>query len=291
MILKFRKYLIFCLIFANFFAHGWCAMPDVPEFSNLEEEYTPKYCLQLEEAYGKGLMSEGGVEGIEHMFDQIQLKDKTALDIGSGLGGVAFYLSEKYGTQITGLEVNSWMLAEAEKRTPNSLKSKVHFLLSTGNTNWPLPKDKYDLVYSKGVLTHVDENGKNGMFKECHRLLKNEGLFVVTDWLSSDNKTWGKNIKKLIGLGNLVLYPESEAGYLDLFKKNGFKIVSVRDDSPAYLKYNQEIIDRLEGQKQSGTYADCFTKEDLQASIDAYIFILDALKEGELKVLRFVVQK
>ncbi len=35
------------------------------DFSTLEDEYTPTYCLQLEAAYGEGMMSEGGVKGIE----------------------------------------------------------------------------------------------------------------------------------------------------------------------------------------------------------------------------------
>lgn len=55
-------------------------------FSTMEEEYTPEYCHELEAAYGKGLMSEGGFEGIEHMFEGISLEGKKALDIGSGLG-------------------------------------------------------------------------------------------------------------------------------------------------------------------------------------------------------------
>lgn len=264
-------------------------MANVNDFSNLEEEYTPRFCSQLEEAYGKGMMSEGGSEGIELMFDQIQLDGKTALDIGSGLGGVAFYLSEKYAMEITGLEVNHWMVAEAEKRIPAILKNRVHFLLSTNNTCWPISNNTYDLAYSKGVLTHVKV--KDEIFQECHRLLKKGGLLVITDWLSSDDKTWGKNIKKLIEQGNLVLFPESEAGYVELFEKNDFKVLSARNDSLAYLKFNQEIIERLQGQKQSGEYSNCFTKEELGASVEAYELILEALKEGELRVIRFVVQK
>src|SRR5262249_4149455 len=42
---------------------------DATNFSSLENEYTPTYCLQLEAAYGEDMMSEGGIEGIEHMFN------------------------------------------------------------------------------------------------------------------------------------------------------------------------------------------------------------------------------
>ena len=36
-------------------------------FATLEDVYTPKYCAQLEAAYGTNLMSEGGAEAIEHI--------------------------------------------------------------------------------------------------------------------------------------------------------------------------------------------------------------------------------
>ncbi|MBP7074035.1 MAG: methyltransferase domain-containing protein [Rhabdochlamydiaceae bacterium] len=266
-------------------------LPDFCEatFSTLEDEYTPTYCLQLEAAYGEGMMSEGGVKGIEHMFDQIPLEGKKALDIGCGLGGVVFYLAEKYKVDVTGLEVNKWMVAESEKRTPDFLKNRVNFLLSTSNNKWPISQESYDLIYSKGVLTHLEV--KDGVFQQCHRLLKNEGLLVITDWLSSDHKKWGKNIEKLVELEHLALFPETEAGYIELLEKNGFTILSVRDDSYVYLGFNQKIIERLQNPEQLGRYVNCFNENELEASIDGYKSIAKAIEEGELKVLRFVAQK
>ncbi len=258
-------------------------------FSTLEDEYTPTYCLQLEAAYGEGMMSEGGVKGVEHMFDQIQLEGKKALDIGCGLGGVVFYLAKTYSMDVTGLEVNRWMVAESEKRTPDLLKNKVNFLLSTSNIKWPIFQENYDLIYSKGVLTHLEI--KDGIFQESYRLLKNEGLLVITDWLSSDQKKWGKNIEKLVELEHLALFPETEAGYVELLEKNGFTILSVRDDSDVYLGFNQKIIERLQNPEQLGRYANCFTEKELEASIDGYKSIAKAIEEGELRVLRFVAQK
>ena len=79
-------------------------------------EYTPQYCLQLEAAYGEGMMSEGGSEAIEWMFDLIPIEGKMALDIGSGLGGVPLYLAKQYGMHVTGLEVNPWMVGRVKKK-------------------------------------------------------------------------------------------------------------------------------------------------------------------------------
>jgi phosphoethanolamine N-methyltransferase len=258
-------------------------------FATLEEEYTPNYCLQLEAAYGDGMMSEGGAAGIDLMFDQIALEGKSALDIGCGLGGVVFYLAEKYGMEITGLEVNPWMVQEAKRRISEPLNGKVDFLLSTSNSNWPIPNESCDLIYSKGVLTHLET--KDEVFQESHRLLKSGGLLVITDWLSADEKKWGENIARLVELENLVLFPESVAGYIETLEKNGFTVLSVRNDSSAYLKFNQEIVGRLADPARHTVLLNYFSDSEREASILGYSSIAEALKAGELKVMRFVAQK
>ena len=180
-------------------------------FSTLEEEYTPNYCLQLEAAYGEGMMSEGGLEGIDYMFRSIPLENKVALDIGSGIGGVALYLADKFSMEVTGVEVNPWMVVESKRRIPDHLKGRVDFCLSASNSGWAFPNNSYDIVYSKGVLTHLET--KDEIFQECYRLLKKGGILVITDWLSSEEKRWGKNIGRLVELENLVLFPESKTRY------------------------------------------------------------------------------
>jgi phosphoethanolamine N-methyltransferase len=261
----------------------------MPVFSSLEEEYTPNYCLQLEAAYGTGMMSEGGVEGIDYMFDSLALENKAALDIGSGMGGVAFYLAEKFSMQITGLEVNAWMVEESKNRIPEHLKGKVDFRLSSANTGWPIANESYDIIYCKGVLTHLET--KDEIFQECYRLLKKGGMLVITDWLSSESKQWGEHIARLVELENLALFPESQTGYIELLQKNGFTLLSVRDDSFVYHGFNQQILGRLQDVTQHQTLLNYFNETELKASIDGYESIAKALEVEELKVFRFVVQK
>ena len=60
------------------------------------DEYDPEYCHSLEAVYGKGMMSEGGGVAIDAMFKGLSIHGKKALDIGAGLGGVAYHLAKKY---------------------------------------------------------------------------------------------------------------------------------------------------------------------------------------------------
>lgn len=287
--MSIRKLHCFCMYAACNLFFSCLYGSQEPTFSSLEEEYTPNYCLQLEAAYGTGMMSEGGSEGIDYMFDSLGLEKKVALDIGSGIGGAAFYLAEKYSMQITGLEVNAWMVAESKKRIPEPLKGKVDFLLSTANSGWPLPNESYDIIYSKGVFTHLET--KDEILQECYRLLKKGGLLVITDWLSSESRLWGENIARLVELENLVLFPESQTGYIKLLEKNGFTLLSVRDDSVVYHRFNQQIVERLQDVTQHQTLLNYFNETELKASVEGYESIAKALEVEELSVFRFVVQK
>lgn len=245
---------------------------------NQAVEYSPEYCSLLEVVYGPGMMSEGRPEGIEHMFYQIPLKNIHALDIGSGLGGVAFYLAERYAVNIVGLEVNDWMVQESQKRIPSHLKNKINFLLIASNTCWPFPDHSFDIIYSKGVLTHVQD--KLELFKESLRLLKLNGKLVIVDWLSPTQGIWGKNIKKLIELEHLSLFADTETHYIATLKKSGFTAISSRE----------AIVDSLKDASQRSRFLKHFDKETLQASIEGYQAIANALGEGELKTVQFIAQ-
>ena len=40
------------------------------------DEYPFDYCFMLEDVYGRGLMSEGGTEAIDKIFEGVNLKNK-----------------------------------------------------------------------------------------------------------------------------------------------------------------------------------------------------------------------
>jgi ubiquinone/menaquinone biosynthesis C-methylase UbiE len=257
-------------------------------FQSLEEEYTPKYCLELETAYGEGMMSEGGGQAVDSMFKELLsvLPNKKALDIGSGLGGVPFYLAKKYKMDVTGLEVNPWMVEESSRRISEEFKNTVRFALSTSNRHWPFDSQSFDIVYSKGVLVQIED--KKDLLQESYRLLKKGGYLVITDWLSSDEKKWGPHIAKLVELEKLTLYPENVASYKTILEKNGFQTLSIREDTDDYIRYNKNIIERLRTQLSKQSTDSSF---DIAAAIEGYEAIVEAFETGELHTIRFLVQK
>lgn len=75
------------------------------EIDQVAEEYTARYCEALEYFYGPRLMSEGGIEGIKLLLAHHNLNNQHILEIGSGLGGLAHYLTETFNASVIGLSI------------------------------------------------------------------------------------------------------------------------------------------------------------------------------------------
>lgn len=99
-----------------------------------------------------------------------KFKDKRVLDLGCGIGLDAGQF-EKYGSQVTGMDLSSRSLSVAKKRIVlgNLVCSDVESL--------PFRNECFDVVYSFGVLHHVPRITK--AIDEIHRVLSHDGKAIV----------------------------------------------------------------------------------------------------------------
>ncbi len=252
------------------------------------EEYSPHYCHLLEAAYGTGMMSEGG-EAIDLMFQGLSIQGKKALDIGSGLGGVAYHLAREYDCQVTGLEINPWMVKEATNRAPEEIKHKLNFVLNTNNSHLPFENESFDIVYSKGVLCHVEN--KQGIFSECYRVLKPGGVLVINDWLSAVKGTWGEHAKRLVEVEGLSLCAETVEGYLEVLNAAQFQGIEVLNLTEKYAGYNEDIIRNLKTPKKKEAFILSFDEKHYAEAVEGYAAIVQAMRKGEGRVMQFIAHK
>lgn len=257
-------------------------------------EYSDKYCLGLEAAYGEGMMSEGGSIAIEKLFNGINPTNKHIVDIGSGLGGLAFYLAKTYNARVTGLEINPWMVEESTRRIPSELAAHVNFLLVTTANTLPFDDASIDIVCSKGVFAHVQH--KEPLFKDVFRILKQEGLFLINDWLSATQGSWSENVQKMVeldGLTEIIMFAETDASYAAVLQHAGFSAVTITDQTGEYSAYNKNIVRKLreladdEKHQLNTTFGPMF----VQNAIDGYSLIAQAQEDGELLVHKFMAWK
>lgn len=203
------------------------------ESSVESDPYCPGNIPLFDAIYGKHLISLGGTAAIDNMFSNLNIQGLTALDLGFGLGGVAFYLAEKYQMKVSGIEVYSWMVDYANTHAPKNLKHLLEFHSYHDSDEMPYQPQTFDLVYSKGVLNHVAD--KNPLFRQVHTVLKPGGLFVIADWIypeaTEDNSA--------------PLVCETQESYERALMTAGFGHIECRDDSQLFLQYAKTLLEKL----------------------------------------------
>ena len=208
---------------------------------NTEDKFDP-YQIEnvplFEALYGKNLISLGGIDAIENMFSDIELRDKKILDIGFGIGGVPYYLSEKYDTEVFAVEIHQWMVKHAYENTPPFLANKLHFSIYDDGNVLPYPEAVFDLAYSKGVLNHVQD--KVSLFRQVYSKLKENGIFVIADWIHPTSEQ-----EKPSSLVN-----ETKLSYKLALNRAGFRVVEFRNDSAEFEIYVQMFLENLKTQQE-----------------------------------------
>lgn len=225
--------------------------------------------------YGKGLISLGGYAAVDRMFAGLDLHHKHVLDIGFGIGGMAHYLAATCDAQVTGVELQAWMVDYATETTPAAAKGKVHFLTYGEQGNIPLPPACIDLAYSKGVLTNVKD--KRSLFQEIARVLRPHGEICLIDWLAPPD---GGPKAEHLATGELS-YKETEDSYRETLAGCGFEKIVCTDVSQEYLTYVQELADVLSAPAHIETYGDILGSELRKTLLNSNAKLMHAMVSGE----------
>lgn len=142
----------------------------------------------------------------------------------------------------------------------------------TSNSGITLPVNdaSFDVVYSKGVIVHLNIMQRKAIYDEFFRVLKPGGKLLVADWLSSVTGKWGKLVKEMAETESLPLYPQSAEDYVEMIKKSGFINISTQDESKLYANYNRKIANRLSSEVKS-EFISKFSEELLVEHVDDYL--------------------
>ncbi|PHS22307.1 MAG: SAM-dependent methyltransferase [Robiginitomaculum sp.] len=102
--------------------------------------------------------------------------DQKILDIGSGWGGLAFYLAEKAGGNVTGLTLSTEQLRYAKGQVrKKSLAERVQFFLR----DYRQETGHYDRIVSVGMFEHIGVGYYNQYFSKVASLLSKDGIALV----------------------------------------------------------------------------------------------------------------
>lgn len=238
--------------------------------------YQPSNVALFEAIYGKNLISLGGTAAINNMFRDIDLKGRL-LDLGFGLGGVAFYLARKYHCEIKGVEVHPWMIAHAHHNAPIDIKEQLEFATYNEKGEIPFKNDHFDLVYSKGVMNHIHD--KESLFLEINRVLKPAGKVLIADWIhhKAEKDPFAPLVK------------ETKQSYQIILENAGFKQISFRDDSEIFSTYIRELLDKLHARR---TYLEHqFGQTTFEEVWDQHQRLIQQINDKEKFAIRILCQK
>ncbi|MFB8179161.1 SAM-dependent methyltransferase [Streptomyces sp. NPDC055966] len=124
---------------------------------------------------------------VEHAADQVSDllgSDATVLDLGSGYGGSARALAERFGCRVVALD-----LSEAHNRRHRAANARrgLDGLIEvvTGSLNHlPYEAGRFDVVWSLEVLCHVAD--RDGALGEAVRVLRPGGALVFSDIMADE---------------------------------------------------------------------------------------------------------
>ncbi len=166
----------------------------------------------------------GGLGATEALLAQVPITEHSrVVDLGSGIGGTARYIAERYGADVTGIDLTAEFVETAQKL---SVAVGIAATFKTGSVlDIPEPDNSFDVA----TLIHVGMNipDKQRLFTEVARVLKNGGSFAVYDvMLTGDGAVsypvpWATTVDQ-----SHVGHPQ---GYRDAAKNAGFALIAERD--------------------------------------------------------------
>ena len=181
------------------------------------------------------------------MASKLKLNSDTKLlDLGSGYGGAARYLTKKYGCQVTCLN-----LSETQNERNESLNKKngLDHLITVMEGNFediPFSDNSFDVVWSQDAIVH--SGNREQVLSEVNRVLMETGDFIFTDLMQTYDcpKSVLKPVLERIHLDSLGSF----GFYVEQARKLDVKEIRVQDLSEHltthYQRVMEEILDRYD---------------------------------------------
>lgn len=107
------------------------------------------------------------------------------LDLGAGYGGSARYLADRFGCNVTCLNLSETQNSLNNRLTREAgLKDKIR-IIHGDFENVPEPDNSYDIVWSQDAILHSGDRGR--VLDEVRRVLVGGGQFIFSDPMQADN--------------------------------------------------------------------------------------------------------
>ena len=231
-------------------------------------QYNKNGILRYEKLFGHGFVSTGGMESTDAFIQRLDLQPgQMLLDVGCGIGGGCFYLAEKFGVDVLGIDLSVNMIAIALERACTG-----EYAISNGTakfkvadcTKCDFKRNSIDVVYSRDAILHIQD--KPRLFKRMYAWLKPGGQVLITDYCRSVEdpspgfaayiKQRGYDLHSVPAYGRML----TDAGFVE---------VSAEDITESkFLPFLERELKTAE--EQHASFLDEFSEEDFTAVVQGW---------------------
>ena len=246
--------------------------------------YSRQSILRSERMYGEGFQSPGGIEAVEAFCSRLRMREgMKILDIGSGLGGAAFYLADRYAATVLGLDFSREMVALSTERKERKGLTSVSFQQGDIRTA-QLPKETFDLAWTRDCILYIPE--KHCVWTNVHSSLKPGGQLFITDFCKGSGPLSESFMTYVEGCGYHLQDMESYGQSLEMA---GFRNVQIENHTKAFIdslrtERNNLIADRDQ-------FLQDFTEDDFDYLVNRWDKKIRFCEQGDLIWGLFIAEK
>lgn len=178
----------------------------------------------------------------KELANSIDLKGKSILDVGCGIGGPCRMLADEYNCKATGIDLNNEYIETAKKLSKLvKLGDKTTFIQANA-TKLPFDNNSFDIVWTQHVQMNIEDKKK--LYSEINRVLKTGGYFLYYDVFKVGDKEisyptpWADNSKQSFLLETKEMdFILTEIGFTETHSTNYTQIgIKILDPSAAEPK-------------------------------------------------------
>lgn len=241
--------------------------------------YDKKHIHFLEKLWGDGYLSPGGAEEVSRLLKNVNLSNKSILDIGCGSGGITTSLLTEYGAKdVIGIDVEEDVCIAAKARVRNlELEDKIT-IMKVDSGSLPFSDLKFDVVFSKDSIVHIAN--KEWLFQQIFRVLKYGGVFVCSDWLRSNDDAPSVEMLHYLKLEDLGFEMASPNRYKRALSNAGFTNIFVKNRNKWYLNQAKREVRLLSGENRQ-EFEKISSKKYMDLSIETWWAMIRVLETGE----------
>ena len=238
----------------------------------------------VQKVWGPGFASPGGREHILTMVKTFGLDPAmTVLDLGTGLGGAARVMCEKFGVWVTGFEADE-ALAEAGMALSVKAGMGEHVPVKVFDPEkFQYKPNSVDCVFSKEFLFTIEK--KQEFLATIELLLKKKGQFLFTDYVLAKPHWRSETVTKWLDREPVKAHPWAIATFEEALANLQLEIRVTEDVTEAFRTLVIQGWSDYIGATPRGSVGED-SAPTLIDEVELWTRRVQAIDSGDLKVCR-----